>query len=55
MGLSNRVSSVRTVEANARIDDNRYALVPPPAAAPRITFYEHEGLSRASAINTVRR
>jgi uncharacterized protein YcfJ len=32
MGLNNRVSSVRTVSRNARIDDNRYA--PPPAYAP---------------------
>ena len=40
MGLDNRVSSVRDVSTNARIDDNRYA--PAPAAA-RIIFYEREG------------
>jgi uncharacterized protein YcfJ len=32
MGLNDRVSSVRTVSRNARIDDNRYA--PPPAPPP---------------------
>ncbi len=47
MGLNNRVSSVRTVPQNARIDDRRYA--PPPVAvynrdaAPQITFFEQEG------------
>jgi uncharacterized protein YcfJ len=40
MGLNDRVSSVRAVGPNARVDDDRYA--PPPAAA-QITFYEGEG------------
>jgi uncharacterized protein YcfJ len=39
MGLNDRISSVRTVNRNARVDDDRYA--PPPAAA-QITFYERE-------------
>ena len=52
MGLNNRVSSVRDVNRNARIDDNRYA---PPlvadrnsGAAPQITFYEREGFQGRS-------
>ena len=45
MGLNDRVSSVRAVSANARIDDNRYA--PAPAAA-RVTFYEREGFQGRS-------
>ena len=40
MGLNDRVSSVRSVSRNARIEDNRNA--PPPVVAPRITFYERE-------------
>jgi uncharacterized protein YcfJ len=32
MGLNDRVSSVRTVSRNARIDENRYAPAPAPAA-----------------------
>ncbi|MEK6243992.1 MAG: beta/gamma crystallin-related protein, partial [Pseudomonadota bacterium] len=40
MGLNDRVSSVRAVNTNARIDDNRYA--PAPGAA-RVIFYEEEG------------
>jgi hypothetical protein len=39
MGLDNRISSVRAVSANARIEDSRYAPLP---AAPRITFYKNE-------------
>jgi uncharacterized protein YcfJ len=39
MGLNNRISSVRAVGAQARIEDSRYAPLP---AAPRITFYESE-------------
>ena len=45
MGLNDRVSSVRAVSANARIDDSRYA--PMPAAA-QITFYEREGFQGRS-------
>src|SRR3990167_2300962 len=45
MGLNDRVSSVRAVARNARIDDNRYA--PAPAAA-RVTFYEREGFQGRS-------
>ncbi|OGB00387.1 MAG: hypothetical protein A3E79_15785 [Burkholderiales bacterium RIFCSPHIGHO2_12_FULL_61_11] len=39
MGLNDRVSSVRAVSRNARIDDQRYA--PAPVAA-QATFYERE-------------
>jgi len=37
--LDNRISSVRAVSADARIDESRYAPLP---AAPRITFYKNE-------------
>lgn len=40
MGLNDRVSSVRAVAANARIDDDRYA--PQPTAA-QVIFFENEG------------
>jgi uncharacterized protein YcfJ len=40
MGLNNRVSSVRAIGSDARIDDNRYAPVP---VAAQVTFYEREG------------
>ncbi len=42
MGLNDRVSSVRSVNPNAQIADNRYAPMPAPAT-PQVTFYEHEG------------
>jgi uncharacterized protein YcfJ len=45
MGLNNRVSSVRAVSFNARIDDHRYA--PAPVAA-QITFYERQGFKGRS-------
>ncbi|WP_394755496.1 beta/gamma crystallin-related protein [Rhodoferax sp.] len=51
MGLSNRITSVRAVSRNTRVDDRRYAPAPAPmiaAAAPQITFYENEGLSGRS-------
>ena len=51
MGLSNRITSVRAVSRNARIDDRRYAPAPAPVmapTAPQITFYEKEGLSGRS-------
>lgn len=40
MGLNDRVSSVRAVRKNARVDDYRYAPIP---LASQITFYEKEG------------
>lgn len=40
MGLDNRISSMRAVNANARIDDDRYA---PAPVSSKITFYENEG------------
>ena len=45
MGLNDRVSSMRAVDSNARIDDHRYA--PAPVAA-QVTFYEHEGFGGRS-------
>lgn len=51
MGLDNRVTSVRAVSSNTRVDDQRYAPAPAPViapAAPQITFYENEGLSGRS-------
>jgi uncharacterized protein YcfJ len=45
MGLNDRVSSVRSVARNARIDEQRYA--PAPVSA-QVTFYEREGFSGQS-------
>ena len=42
MGLNDRVSSVRPVDANVRVEDNRYAPIP---GAPQITFYQREGFA----------
>ena len=48
MGLNDRVSSVRAVKRDTRIDDDRYAPAPPPAHVSQVTFYEHEGFSGRS-------
>ena len=52
MGLNDRISSVRTVSRNARIDDSRYAPDPVAVAdrnaAAQITFYEREGFQGRS-------
>jgi uncharacterized protein YcfJ len=48
MGLNDRVSSVRSVGRNARIDDDRYAPAPAPARISQVTFYEHEGFQGRS-------
>src|SRR5665647_3697758 len=45
MGLNDRVSSVRAVSGDARIDDQRHA--PAPVAA-QVTFYENEGFGGRS-------
>jgi uncharacterized protein YcfJ len=45
MGLNDRVSSVRAVARNARINEQRYA--PAPVAA-QVTFYENEGFGGRS-------
>jgi len=42
MGLNDSISSVRAISRNARIDDSRYAPMPPPDV-PQVVFYEHEG------------
>jgi uncharacterized protein YcfJ len=45
MGLNDRVSSVRVIDRNVRIDDNRYAPVP---VSSQVIFYENEGFSGRS-------
>lgn len=45
MGLDNRVSSVRAIANNARVDDQRYAPMPVMA---QVTFYENEGFGGRS-------
>jgi uncharacterized protein YcfJ len=43
MGLNERISSVRAIGRNVRIDDRRYAPMPaPPAPASQAVFYEKE-------------
>jgi uncharacterized protein YcfJ len=44
-GLNNRITSVRAIGANARIDENRFAPLPAPA---QITFYENENFQGRS-------
>ena len=52
MGLNDRISSVRDVSRNARIDNDRYAPAPMTDrdnnAAAQITFYEREGFQGRS-------
>ncbi len=52
MGLNERVSSVRAVERDARVADNRYAPLPVAdrgyAGPARVTFYEQEGFQGRS-------
>jgi uncharacterized protein YcfJ len=45
MGLNDRVSSVREMRRNERIEDNRYA---PAPLLPQITFYENENFAGAT-------
>jgi uncharacterized protein YcfJ len=40
MGLNDRISSVRAVDRNARVDNNSYA---PPPMTPQVTFFENDG------------
>jgi len=47
MGLNDRISSVRTVAANARIADDRFAPAP-VAEQASVTFYEREGFQGRS-------
>lgn len=51
MGLNDRISSVRVLDRNERIDERRYAPATAAVAAPvaaHITFFENEGLSGQS-------
>ena len=48
MGLNDRVSSVRLISANTRVEDYRYAPAPVVAQAPgpaQVMFYESEGFA----------
>ncbi len=45
MGLNDRISSVREINRNARIEERRYAPAPAPA---QITFYENESFGGRS-------
>lgn len=49
MGLNDRVSSVRMVNANTRLEDDRYA---PAPTTGQITFYEHDGFHGRSFTTT---
>ena len=53
MGLNDRISSVRSVNVNALLDDARYVprVLPPPVPAPvaaQVIFYEREGFEGQS-------
>ena len=48
MGLNDRVSSVRAMRTDARVDDNRYAPLPPPPVIAQATFYEQENFQGRS-------
>ena len=51
MGLNNRVSSVRAIDRNARIDENRYApqaAAIPVASGPQVVLFENEGFQGRS-------
>ena len=54
MGLNNRISSVRSVDRDARIEPNRYPPAPQPVAqsapmaVPQAIFYEREGFEGRS-------
>ena len=48
MGLNNSISSVRSVDRNARYDDNRYAPTPAPVQVSQVVFYEHDGFKGRS-------
>lgn len=46
LGLNDRMSSLRPIDRNERIDDSRYA--PLPAIVAQITLYEYEGFRGAT-------
>jgi len=48
MGLNDRITSVRSVGRNARVDDDRYAPAAPPARNSEIVFFENEGFEGRS-------
>jgi uncharacterized protein YcfJ len=48
MGLNDRVTSVRSVGRNARVNDDRYAPVAPPVQTGEIMFFENEGFQGRS-------
>ena len=53
MGLNDRVSSVREVERNARVSDDRYAPVPAPAPVSQVVFFENEDHSIFDCYNAI--
>ncbi|HET9977221.1 MAG TPA: beta/gamma crystallin-related protein [Burkholderiaceae bacterium] len=48
MGLNDRITSVRYVGRNARVDDDRYAPEAPPPRRSEILFFENEGFEGRS-------
>ena len=48
MGMNDRVSSVRAMRKDARIDENRYAPMPVAPAVGQATFYEQENFQGRS-------
>jgi uncharacterized protein YcfJ len=48
MGLNDKVSSVRAVRRDSRVDDNRYAPLPPAPVVSQATFYEQENFQGRS-------
>ena len=60
MGLNDRASSVRIVDRNARVDDDRYAPPAPLLQPSQVVFYEGEGfqgrsITAAANVPNVRR
>lgn len=52
LGLNDRISSARSIEANARIAEDRYAPMPAAARAAQITFFENESFQGRSFTST---
>jgi uncharacterized protein YcfJ len=48
LGLGDRISSARALDANVRIDENRYAPMPAAAQKAQVTFFENESFQGRS-------
>ena len=48
MGMNDRISSVRALNWDDRIDERRYAPLPVAAAVSQVTFYENDGFNGKS-------